>query len=80
MRLNIALFLFNLMPIPPLDGEEILTFLLPRQLESLYESIRPYGTTILLALLVIGPMVNFSIFDLVLRPLMVAIEMFLLGA
>lgn len=80
MRLNIALFLFNLMPIPPLDGEEILSFLLPRQLGSLYESIRPYGTTILLALLVIGPMLNFNFFDLVLRPLMVAIEMFLLGA
>ncbi len=80
MRLNIGLFLFNLMPIPPLDGEEILTFLLPRQLGSIYESIRPYGTTILLALLVIGPMLNFNLFDAVLRPIMVVIERLLLGA
>lgn len=76
---NLGLMLFNLIPLPPLDGEEILVFFLPPQLERAYESIRPYGRYILLMLLFLGPMLGFSLVDTVLGPAIVAIGRFLLG-
>jgi Zn-dependent protease len=40
---NIALALFNLIPIPPLDGSWVLEHLFPRSLGPLYAALRPYG-------------------------------------
>lgn len=52
--INIVLAVFNLIPIPPLDGSSILAGLLPRDLAIQYEKIEPYGFIILLALLLTG--------------------------
>ena len=52
-RINIGLALFNLIPIPPLDGSRILGELFPRVREW-YGRWRPYWTLILLLLLIIG--------------------------
>ncbi len=41
--INIALALFNLIPIPPLDGSWVLEHLFPNSLGRLYEVLRPYG-------------------------------------
>lgn len=54
VRINIVLAVFNLIPIPPLDGSSILAGLLPRDLAMQYEKIEPYGFIILLALLLTG--------------------------
>ncbi len=52
LRMNIMLALFNLIPIPPLDGGNILTGLLPRAMAVKYDSfIRPYGFLVLYALI-----------------------------
>jgi Zn-dependent protease len=40
---NVALFLFNLIPIPPLDGSHILKNLLPYRASQIYESIGSWG-------------------------------------
>jgi Zn-dependent protease len=40
---NVALFLFNLIPIPPLDGSHILKNLLPYRASQVYESIGSWG-------------------------------------
>jgi len=40
---NIALALFNLIPIPPLDGSWVLEHLFPRTLGPIYAALRPYG-------------------------------------
>ena len=41
--INIALALFNLIPIPPLDGSWVLEHLFPRTLGPVYAVLRPYG-------------------------------------
>src|SRR5206468_5596160 len=61
-QLNITLAVFNLIPIPPLDGSWILPQFLPYNLARGYEQLRPYGFFILIACLYLG------IFGLVLAP------------
>ena len=46
--LNVFLFVFNLLPIPPLDGSHILFDLFPNKLTAKYLSIGLYGSLILL--------------------------------
>ncbi len=46
---NIGLGVFNLIPVPPLDGSRILTGLLPRRLASFYLRLEPFGFLIVLA-------------------------------
>jgi len=49
--LNLALGIFNLIPIPPLDGSHVLEELLPPPMAQAYEQIRPYGFLLLIGLL-----------------------------
>ncbi len=52
--LNIVLGLFNLLPIPPLDGFSVLQGLVPRPVALQLEQIKPWGPGILMSLIVIG--------------------------
>ena len=54
LLINIVLAVFNLFPIPPLDGSKILMGLIPRQFEQQLLPFMRYGTTILIVLIVIG--------------------------
>ena len=51
---NVALAIFNLLPIPPLDGFGVLESLVPRQLYPLTVALRRYGMLILLAVMMTG--------------------------
>jgi Zn-dependent protease len=51
---NLVLAVFNLLPIPPLDGSRITMGLLPYNLGAEYAKMEPYGFIIIFALLWIG--------------------------
>lgn len=50
--LNVTLALFNLIPLPPLDGSKLLTLFLPDDLADSFEHINPLATFLILILLV----------------------------
>ncbi|MCX5693387.1 MAG: site-2 protease family protein [Candidatus Omnitrophica bacterium] len=51
---NLVLAVFNLLPIPPLDGSRVMMGLLPYNIGAEYAKIEPYGFIIIFALLWIG--------------------------
>jgi Zn-dependent protease len=51
VRINIVLAIFNLIPVPPLDGSKILSGLLPPRQAYEFEKLEPYGFIILIALI-----------------------------
>jgi len=52
--LNIALAVFNMLPIPPLDGSHVLRGMLPTRSALAYERIFPYAPILLLGVLFFG--------------------------
>ncbi len=54
VQLNIILGVFNLLPIPPLDGSKILSSMLPSSSLGFYRQIEPYAPLILIMLIVLG--------------------------
>lgn len=64
MIINGVLFLFNLFPIPPLDGGRIAVSLLPHRLAWKYARLEPFGLLIVVLLLASGKL------DTVLGPLL----------
>ena len=54
MTLNLSLFVFNLLPFPPLDGSKILSTFLPAGAEPYLNLLEQYGFLILMALIYIG--------------------------
>lgn len=67
---NALLFVFNLIPIPPLDGSKILFPFLPRVLNGFVDFMNQYGPMILFGLILISFVTNLPIFNYLLAPVM----------
>ncbi len=62
MTLNLSLFVFNLLPFPPLDGSKILSTFLPESFQPIFQLLEQFGFIILMALIYIG------VFRLIITP------------
>jgi len=66
--INLILMLFNLIPLAPLDGEKIAEYFAPPPIARFFESIRPYGAIILVAVAVVGPFIGLNIIGWIIGP------------
>lgn len=73
VMINILLALFNLIPIPPLDGSHIMALVLPRELARFYGYLQPVGMVIIIILMFTG------ILWKILLPLVKQVALIMLG-
>jgi Zn-dependent protease len=79
VQINLLLFAFNLLPIPPLDGFTILTGILPAELAYRLTPLRQYGTIILLVVIFILPQIGLNVLGFWVGPVLNTIGPILLG-
>ncbi len=68
LQVNLALAIFNILPIAPLDGSKILSGLLPDNCREIIYSLERYGPFILIGLIIFGRVTGVSILGGVIWP------------
>ena len=69
LQINLALGLFNFLPIAPLDGSRIISGLLPPQYHQNLAKLEYYGPRILLGVILLGVVTGFSVLGIIISPL-----------
>lgn len=76
VQINVFLFIFNLIPIQPLDGSRILSGLLSYRAAVKYSKLELYGPFILLLVVMIPPLRNHVLLPLLYETLRLFVSMF----
>lgn len=71
--INLLLAVFNLVPVPPLDGSRVVSGLLPKEYAAYYNKLEPFGIFILIGLLALG------LIDKIILPIVSFLSSLLLG-
>jgi len=76
VKWNVVLAVFNMIPIPPLDGGRVMVGLLPDRQSEAWASIEPFGFFIIIALVFLDP---FGFWSQIISPIIVNIMMWIVG-
>jgi len=68
LQINLALAIFNILPIAPLDGSKILSGLLPSGQEHIIHFLEHYGPFILIGLIIFGRVTGVSVLGKIIWP------------
>lgn len=68
LQINLMLAVFNMLPVPPLDGSKIMYSLLPPQYAHWNYNLERYGPMVLFGLVMMGMLTGFSILWLFIGP------------
>jgi Zn-dependent protease len=69
---NLILGIFNLLPIPPLDGSNVVAYFLPPRMADSYMAMGRYGFIILIGLILAGRVSGYSLVGEVILPMVYA--------
>jgi Zn-dependent protease len=64
VRINVALFVFNMIPIPPLDGSRLIYALVPESVQQVMASMERYGIMLVFTLLIAVPAFSILLLNL----------------
>ena len=68
VMINVALAIFNLLPVPPLDGSRLVHILFPRRFERHYQTFQKVGGFLLLGVIVLSMATDIHVISTVIGP------------
>jgi Zn-dependent protease len=77
VKWNVVLAIFNMIPIPPLDGGRVMVGLLPERQAATWSSLEPFGFFIVIGLFMLNPL---GIMSQIVYPLMINLMTFIGGS
>lgn len=76
VKWNILLAIFNMIPIPPLDGGRVMVGLLPDRQSAMWSSLEPFGIFIVIFLVFLDPL---GFWSQIIFPIMMELSTWILG-